>query len=440
MIREPMQIKTRRKILYARLLVYMVLAAAAVLATIRMIPVREKTKASRPLRVRLPLPAEPREEVLEGTVQRGESIAALLGDFLSPQEVHDLAGRCRKVFPLKKVRAGHSYRVLLLDGLLQGFEYEIDAAEQLVFRREPGGFAVLTEPIQYQTVVESVTGTIDSSLFQTVDTVGEKPELAMKIAEIFAWDVDFMLDIQPGDSFRAIVEKRYREGALFGYGRVLAAQFINEGKVKRGFLFEGASGRPEYYNAEGKNLRRAFLKTPLRFSRISSGFSGCRLHPITKVWRPHPGVDYAAPTGTPVKTVGDGTILTRAYDGASGNYVKIKHSGGYETAYLHLSRFAEGIQKGNRVKQGQVIGYVGSTGLATGPHLDFRVKKNGSYINPKDLKSTPGDPIPAGKKAEFLKAIEPLVVQLDGDRNVAWGREPFTDPWDPASLQDRMIR
>jgi len=387
-----------------------------------------------------PVPKGPVEEVREGSVRKGESLTTLLGEHLSPQEIHELAGKSRKVFPLKKVRAGQPYRIHLLDGRFQGFEYEIDSEEKLIFRREPEGLAILREPIQYEIVTESVAGIIESSLFVAVEDTGEKPELALRLAEIFAWDVDFMLDIRAGDSFQAIVEKRHRKGEFTGYGKILAAEFINQGTVSRGFRFEDDSGRPEYYDAQGKNLRKAFLKTPLRFTRISSGFTRSRLHPIKKVRMPHPGVDYAAPKGTPVKTIGDGTVLARAYSGANGNYIKVRHSSVYETVYLHLSKFARGIKKGKRVKQGQVIGYVGSTGLATGPHLDFRVKKNGRYINPRYLKAPAAAPLPKGKKEEFQRIMDPLATWLDGGRSFVKREEPDAPGADPAFLPDSRGR
>lgn len=422
----------KRKRPFAAVLLILLLAMAVTLMALRGTSTRGGAESA--VRIAIPEPPEtvvpvapeppeeeaPTEEILAGTVQRGESVSALLGDYLSPGEIHDLAGRSREVFPLRKVRAGQPYRIRLLDGRFQGFEYEIDSEEKLLFRRDgTGELEVLREPIRYQVRTERVAGTIESSLFMALEEAGEHAELALRLAEIFAWDVDFMLDIRSGDSFQAIVEKRRRNGAFSGYGRILAAEFINQGNVSRAFLFEDDAGRPEYYDAGGKNLRKAFLKTPLRFTRISSGFSHSRLHPIKKVRLPHPGVDYAAPTGTPVKAIGDGVVLARAYDGASGNYVKIRHSSVYETAYLHLSRFGRGIRKGVRVKQGQVIGYVGSTGLATGPHLDFRVKKHGRYINPRTLKAPPAASLTAEKQDAFRQIMGPLAARLDGVRSVA---------------------
>jgi len=373
-------------------------------------------------------PAEPAVVLVEKQVQKGESITSLLGEHLSPTEIHELAKVCKPVFPLRKIRAGRPYRIRLQDGAFQEFVYEIDDEERLILCREDEDLSARTEPIHYDVQTELVSGTIQSSLFLAVEEIGERPDLALRLAEIFAWDVDFVLDIRSGDSFRALVEKRYRKGEFAGYGQILAAQFVNQGKVSRGFLFPDASGRPEYYDEDGRNLRRAFLKAPLRFSRISSGYTKSRLHPVHRVRMPHPGVDYAAPTGTPVKAIGDGVITARTYNSANGNYVKIRHSGVYETYYLHLSRFGSGIRNGARVRQGQIIGYVGSTGVATGPHLDFRVKKNGQYVNPRTLEAPAAAPLPKDRLDAFRQAVAPLAAQLEGGPALARGDEPAVPP------------
>jgi murein DD-endopeptidase MepM/ murein hydrolase activator NlpD len=237
--------------------------------------------------------------------------------------------------------------------------------------------------------------------------------LALRLSDIFGWDVDFALDVRAGDSFKAVVEKRYRNGEFAGYGRIPAAEFINQGETYQGFLFENRDGHPEYYDAKGRSLRRAFLKTPLDYARISSGFTYHRFHPIKKKWCPHPAIDYAAPVGTPVRTVGDGTVLEASRNNGSGKYIKIRHNSSYQTYYLHLSRFAKGIRKGRKVHQGQVIGYVGSTGMSTGPHLDFRMKKNGKYVNPRRVIAPASPPVPREKIEMFRNTVEPLVAQLE---------------------------
>jgi murein DD-endopeptidase MepM/ murein hydrolase activator NlpD len=211
-----------------------------------------------------------------------------------------------------------------------------------------------------------------------------------------------------------LVEKRFREGKPGGYGRILGATFTNQGDTYTAFLFKDGKNPPSYYAADGKALRKAFLKAPLAFSRISSGFTMKRFHPITKTWKAHPAIDYAAPTGTPIMAIGDGTITRIGRAGGNGNHIKLRHSNGIESLYLHMSRFAKGMRQGKRVVQGQVIGYVGSTGLATGPHLCFRMYKNGAPLNPSKLKTAAAAPVSREHMAEFREAISPRLARLEG--------------------------
>ncbi|MCP3178322.1 M23 family metallopeptidase [Desulfuromonas sp. KJ2020] len=363
-----------------------------------------------------PAPPEISMEVIEGTVRPGDSATTLLGEHLSPAEILQLDSRCRDIFPLSKICVEQPYKLTLRDGAFESFEYEINADDQLLVRRAEDSFDVARIPIEYTVRTERVSGTITSSLFEAITEIGEGPELAMTLADIFAWDIDFILDIREGDSFQAVLEKRFREGSFAGYGRVLAAQFTNQGNPFRAFLFQDGEQRPSYYDAEGKSVRKAFLKAPLAFSRISSGFSMKRFHPITKTWKSHPAIDYAAPVGTPIKSVGDGTIIAKGYTRANGNYLKIRHNGAYESIYLHMNGFARGMRNGLRVSQGQVIGYVGSTGLATGPHLCFRMRKNGAPINPARIKAPASAPVSAQNMPQFQALIAPHLASFqNGD-------------------------
>jgi murein DD-endopeptidase MepM/ murein hydrolase activator NlpD len=277
-----------------------------------------------------------------------------------------------------------------------------------------------------------VRGTIESSLFEAVTSTGESEVLAMNLADIFAWDIDFILDIRQGDSFQALVEKRYREGQPAGYGRILAAEFTNQGTTFQAFLYQDGDRRADYYDSEGQSLRKAFLKAPLSFSRISSGFTTRRFHPITKTWKAHPAIDYAAPTGTPIKSVGDGVIIKKGYTSGNGNYIKIRHNSSYETMYLHMKGFAKNISQGKRVAQGQTIGYVGSTGLATGPHLCFRMFKNGSPVNPARVKAAAAQPIDKANRANFKIQTEALITQLTDQPNI---QTASAEPADVSSSQ-----
>jgi murein DD-endopeptidase MepM/ murein hydrolase activator NlpD len=360
-----------------------------------------------------PVP-EIRKEIIQGTVAHGDTASALLGSFFSAAEIHELGQLCKPVFPLSKLSAGQTYRLCLSDDTFERFEYDIDSDEQLIISREADNFTIEKVPIPYTNETVRVRGTIESSLFEAVTNTGESDVLAMNLADIFAWDIDFILDIRQGDSFQALVEKRYREGQPAGYGRILAAEFTNQGTTFQAFLYQDGDRRADYYDASGQSLRKAFLKAPLSFSRISSGFTMRRFHPITKTWKAHPAIDYAAPPGTSIKSVGDGVIIKKGYTRGNGNFVKIRHNSSYETMYLHMKGFAKGISQGKRVSQGQTIGYVGSTGLATGPHLCFRMYKNGAPVNPGQVKAAAAKPVTKANMAEFNTVAGNLQAQLTG--------------------------
>jgi murein DD-endopeptidase MepM/ murein hydrolase activator NlpD len=349
-------------------------------------------------------------EMVEARVQRGDTASSLLSLYLSPGEIHRLAELSRPVFPLSRLGAGQRYRLYLDAETLVRFEYDINSNEQLVILPAEAGFEISREPIIYEVRQELVRGSIRTNLFEAVAASGEQPELALALADIFAWDIDFIRDLRQGDDFQALIEKRSRDGEPAGYGRMLAAEFVNRGIANRAFWFEAGEKNGSYFDAEGRNIRKAFLRAPLSYSRISSGFSTRRLHPITRTWRAHPAIDYAAPPGTPIMTVGDGVITEMGYNKNNGNYMKIRHNSNYETIYLHMQGFAKGMQRNKKLTQGQVIGYVGSTGLATGPHLCFRMLKNGSPVNPQTVKIPNADPIPAALLAEFKVAISPYLA------------------------------
>ncbi|MDZ7759369.1 MAG: peptidoglycan DD-metalloendopeptidase family protein [Desulfovermiculus sp.] len=372
--------------------------------------------------------------IVEKTVQPGQTITGMLSDFLNPADVYALNREAKEVFPLRKIKAGQPFRLKLQEERLQGFEYEIDTQKKLCVDIDEGQFKVTTQNIEYDGRTMVVDGTVRSSLFKAVTDQGEAPVLAIKLADIFAWDIDFIRDIREDDSFRLVVEKRYRKEEFSGYGPIVAAQFTNQGRAYQAFLFSTQDGRTEYFNAQGQAVRKAFLKAPLNFTRISSGYTHRRKHPILNVVRPHLGIDYAAPRGTPVKSVADGVVIARAYERGGGNYIKIRHPNGYITLYMHLSKFRSGIRKGVKVSQGQTIGYVGSTGLSTGPHLDYRVKKNGSYINPLKIDSQPASPVPEKEMARFQQAISPLQAVLEG-KNPLYAQSEDPPSATPPALQ-----
>jgi len=367
-----------------------------------------------------PTPPVPQihREIVKGTIAQGDTMSELLGSYFSAAEIYQLNKVCKPVFPLTDLTAGQPYRLCLSDDAFERFEYDIDRDEQLIISRDAEQFTVERVPIPYSVETVRVRGTIDTSLFEAVTGSGESDVLAMNLADIFAWDIDFILDIRKGDSFQALVEKRYRDGQFAGYGHILAAEFTNQGTTFQAFRFRDGDRHPDYYDADGQSLRKAFLKAPLSFTRISSGFTMRRYHPITKTWKSHPAIDYAAPPGTPIKSVGDGVIIKKGYTRGNGNYVKIRHNSTYETIYLHMSKFAKRIGVGKRVAQGQTIGYVGSTGLATGPHLCFRMYKNGAPVNPHRVKAAAAQPIDRANIADFKSKAETLLAQLTGSSAV----------------------
>jgi murein DD-endopeptidase MepM/ murein hydrolase activator NlpD len=346
-----------------------------------------------------------RERTLSGVVRSGETLSTILAPYLSSQEIHGLT--------VTTLTAGHEWKLTLFDGQLQRFVHDINSDYQLVVSRPPDGTAASARvEIPYTYAEHTVGGTITDSLFAAMTAIGEEEGLAIILADIFASDIDFIRDIRQGDTFRVVVEQRLRDGQPNGYGKILAAEFSNDGKTYHAFRFQDGKKKPAFYDSAGKSLRKALLRAPLPFSRVSSGFTMRRFHPIAKTWRAHPAIDYAAPTGTPIMAVGDATIIQIGKSAGNGNYIKLQHSGGLATMYLHMSRFAKGMRQGKRVKQGEVIGYVGSTGLATGPHLCYRMTRNGAPVNPAKIPTTPGEPISRASMESFRALQAPLLAKL----------------------------
>jgi murein DD-endopeptidase MepM/ murein hydrolase activator NlpD len=261
--------------------------------------------------------------------------------------------------------------------------------------------------------VETVQGEVRSSLFESVEALGELPQLVVELVEIFSSDFDFTADTRAGDRFRLLVEKRYAGEQFVDYGQILVAQYVSDGRILTGVGFEGAAGRVAFYDPDGRSLKKSFLKSPLEFTRITSGFTYARPHPILGGVRPHLAVDYAAPVGTPVRAVADATVVTAGWNGGNGIQVHLRHRSGYETQYNHLARLAPGVRAGGRVSQRQVIGYVGSTGLSTGPHLDYRVARHGRFVNPLGERFIPGEPLAGAERGRFVKDARALVRRLE---------------------------
>lgn len=361
----------------------------------------------------------PDEAVVHGTVEKGDTLSSVLEDAGGQKTMH-YADAVREVFSLRAFRTGQPY-VVVTDkntGQVKRFEYEIDNNRRLVVEGLEDPVARV-EDIEYTVLLSVVEAEISDNLFQAVADMGEGPQLAIRLAELFGSEINFLRDIQPGDSFSVLVEKRYRDGEDKGYGRILAATFTNQGKLFEAFLFRDGDERPQHYNRKGENLRKTLLQAPLSFTRITSRFTNSRKHPILGYSRPHLGVDYGAPTGTPVKAVGDGVVIKRGWGGGYGNQIVLRHTAGLESWYAHLSGYARGLRVGQRVRQGQVIGFVGSTGLSTGPHLDFRIRQNGKFINPVKAINPRGKAVSSGEMARFRETVEQETAFLKGERDLS---------------------
>ena len=368
----------------------------------------------------------PREtETFEALVPRHATLDSLLrAHQLQEQLVTEAVASAREVFDPRQLRADRPYRLVRsLDGLLREFEYQIDADRFLrivnLDRANPDALDAQVLKYDKQVEVVAIDARIDaahSSLISSIDATGEKIQLALELADVFSGQVDFHSELQPGDRFRVLFEKTSHEGQFAGYGAILGAAISVDGRQLQAFRWEDpATGKAGYYDENGRSLKRFFLKSPLKFEpRVTSRFSTRRFHPVDQVFKAHLGVDYGAPTGSSVVAVAAGVVASAAYSGGSGNMVHLKHQGGFETYYLHLSAYGPGIRAGAHVAQGQLIGRVGMTGTATGPHLDYRLKRNGVFVNPVAVHSrqAPGEPIPAVQLATFKSSRDLLLSRL----------------------------
>jgi murein DD-endopeptidase MepM/ murein hydrolase activator NlpD len=356
-----------------------------------------------PERMAAPAPSLPRLEplrILRGEVAPRSTLAGMLDRWLPPAAVHALVEAARPVYDLARVSAGRPFGLALgPDGLVAAFSYGIDELRTLRVRRVGDELRADILSRQYETRVDAVSGVIESSLFGAVADAGEADQLALDLAEIFAWDVDFNTEIQRGDSFKVLVEKQALDGRFVRYGRILAAEFVRGERALRAIRFASSRG-DGYYAPDGTPLRKAFLRSPLRFTRISSRFSSARRHPVLDLVRAHKGVDYAAPAGTPVAASGAGVVAAAGWQGQLGRAVRVRHPNGYETIYGHLSRVL--VRPGQRVSQGDTIGAVGSTGLASGAHLHYGMRRDGRHVNPLTIQSPPAEPVADGERDAFL--------------------------------------
>ena len=361
-------------------------------------------------------------EILNDTVRMGETVGGILGRRgVSAVTVDRLDKVSKDVFPLRKIRADNAYTTFTrsyTDSLgehttLDYIVYHKNAIDYVVFGFVGDSVSVSLGSRPVDIVRKRCDASITSSLWGTIMEQDLPYALAAEFEDIYQWTVDFF-GIQAGDSFKVIYDEKIVDGQSVGIGRIWGAEFVHGGKQYYAIPY-AQDGKLRYWEANGESLRKQFLKAPLKYTRISSKFSKARLHPVYKVYRPHHGIDYAAPAGTPVHAVADGTVTFRGWDkGGGGNTLKIKHAGNMETGYLHLKSFAKGIAVGTRVSQGQLIGYVGSTGASTGPHLDFRIKKNGTPIDPLKMPQEPAEPIASAHKAAFEALRDRVIAELEG--------------------------
>jgi murein DD-endopeptidase MepM/ murein hydrolase activator NlpD len=330
-----------------------------------------------------------------------------LSDLAMLRDLPDLRTQVDRLKPGEMLRFTHR------GGELVGLERKLSDSEILQVKRDSSGFItnVLENPLEVHT--RTASATIDSSLFQAANEAALSDRVAFDLAEIFQYDIDFVLDIQPGDRFTVVYEEVFQDGQPLRIGNILAAKFVNEGREYRAVRYVDSEGRGQYYSPDGKSLRKAFIRAPVQFSRVSSRFNLSRKHPVLNRIRAHKGVDYAAPTGTPVRAAGEGRVRFLGRQGGYGNVIELEHGSGVVTVYGHLSRFASKLRRGQRVEMAQVIGYVGSTGLATGPHLHYEYRVRGVHKNPQTVPLPDAEPIPAIERERFLTTTAGLINTLD---------------------------
>jgi murein DD-endopeptidase MepM/ murein hydrolase activator NlpD len=382
---------------------------------------RPRSAAESALRVQAQLARAEAEQIREQTIppletrlSRGENFAfALQMSGLSPEDAAGASAAAQRAFNLRQLRAGNTIIVnRSAEGSLREIDYKIDADRMLQIVPADRGFSAEVQTIPSTMEVATVSGEIDDSLFNAMEKAGESPELTLQLAQMFSYDLDFYTDPRKADTFRVVLEKKkYSDGKTAGYGKILAAEYNNGRKRYQALLFHDEFGHPGYYTADGRALQKIFLHSPLKFAApITSHFSKARFHPILKIYRPHMGTDYGAPVGTPVQTIGSGRVEFAGRKGGEGNMVQIAHTNGYETMYLHLSRMF--VRSGEHVEIGKTIGLVGSTGLSTGPHLDFRILQRGEYRNFEKLGLPPSDPISKKYWQEFSQVRERWLPML----------------------------
>lgn len=347
-------------------------------------------------------------------VAKGENLSLIFDRLgISSTVLYEVLASGSETSALKRLLPHQELHFLIKNGELLALKYDLDLTRTLQVENENNRFTsrLITTPLT--TTIKKTDAVIDSSLFLAGQNAGLSDNIIMQLVAIYGWDIDFALDIRAGDQFKIVYEEHYKDDTKVSEGPILAAEFINRGKVFRAVRYANTNGDADYFSDSGASMRKAFLRTPLNFTRVSSHFNLQRKHPVLNTIRAHKGVDYSAPNGTPIKATGDGTIIYLGRKGGYGNTVILKHGGNYSTLYAHLSRYASSLRQGSKVRQGQIIGYTGMTGLATGPHLHYEFRVNGVHRNPLTVKLPKADSIPHSQIAEFRSRTGPLLAQLD---------------------------
>lgn len=357
--------------------------------------------------------------VVPGQVRSGQNLSDILNkQGISMTQIDEISKKSILTFDVRKMKVNNPFYFFMnkkQPSKVEYFIYEINPVDYVVYNLSDS-LRIYKDKKPIETLIKSASGVITSSLWNALEAQALDYNLALSLSDIYQWSIDFY-GLQKGDKFRVVFEENFVYGKSIGIGRIFAAQFVHANEDFYAFRFT-QNNEDSYFDDKGKSLKKAFLKAPLKFSRISSQFSNARFHPVLKIYRPHHGVDYAAPTGTPVMSISDGTVIAKGYQAAGGgNFLKIKHNSVYTTSYMHLSKFGEGISTGVRVRQGQVIGYVGATGLASGPHLDFRVFFNGSPVNPLTVKSPPTEPIAERYMKSYTTHLDSMMSKLAAIKN-----------------------
>ena len=359
--------------------------------------------------------AEPELNKKSVTVRSGDTLAAIFKrEGFSARELHDIMQLGKLTAPLKNIKPSQILEFSSdTEGKLAGLSYKTDVIHTLSITLGDDGFSALEEIRTPEIRLTHARETIENSLYLSGQKAGLNDNMIMELAGIFGWDIDFALDIRKGDNFTVLYEEKYLDGEKIGYGDIVAAQFTNRGKIFEALRFVDPEGNSQYFTPDGKSMRKAFLRSPVDFRRISSRFTRERYHPVLGKKRPHKGVDYAAATGTPIKAAGDGKIIFRGTKGGYGTTVVLQHGTQYTTLYAHLSSFKRGQRNGSHVKQGDIIGFVGSSGLATGPHLHYEFRVNGTHRNPLTVKFPDASPIEEKHRKLFMAQTQPLLAQLN---------------------------